>query len=353
MSAISKKLGNGVAPFIIAEMSGNHNQSLERAKEIVKEAANCGVNAIKLQTYTADTITLNHRGGMFEIDDQNSLWKGENLYDLYKQAYTPWEWHKELFDYANKLGLIAFSSPFDETAVDFLETLDAPMYKIASFENNHHPLLAKVAKTGKPVIMSTGISNILDIQESVRVLRENGCQSITLLKCTSTYPSSPENTNLNTIPVFKQLFPDCNIGLSDHTMGIGVSIASVGLGATVVEKHFTLRRADGGVDSAFSMEPEEMKLLVDEIKKASLALGTVQLNVQESEKNSLIFKRSIYVSQDIKKGDLFTEENIRVVRPGNGLHPRNYKFILGKRAKCELKSGTPFCEEFIEQNEKN
>ncbi len=335
-------------PFIIAEMSGNHNQSLERAKEIIKEASNCGVNAIKFQTYTADTLTLNQRGGMFEIKDENSLWKGKNLYELYKMAYTPWEWHKELFDFANKLGLIAFSSPFDETSVDFLESLNVPLYKIASFENNHHPLLAKVAKTGKPVIMSTGISNIFDIQESVNVLRENGCKNITILKCTSTYPASPENTNLNTIPVFKKLFPDCNIGLSDHTMGIGVSIASVGLGATVIEKHFTIRRSDGGVDSAFSMEPHEMKLLVDEAKKASLALGSIQLNVQDSEKNSLIFKRSIYVSHNINKGELFTEENIRVVRPGNGLHPRNYKLIIGKKAKKDLKSGTPFSQDYIE-----
>ena len=335
-------------PFIIAEMSGNHNQSLDRAKEIIKEAANCGVNAIKLQTYTADTLTLNHRGGMFEIEDENSLWKGKNLYELYKMAYTPWEWHKELFDFANKLGLIAFSSPFDETAVDFLESLNVPLYKIASFENNHHPLLAKVAKTGKPVIISTGISNIFDIQESVNVLRENGCTNITLLKCTSTYPASPENTNLNTIHVFKKLFPDCNIGLSDHTMGIGVSIASVGLGATVIEKHFTIRRSDGGVDSTFSMEPHEMKLLVDEVKKASLALGSIQLDVQDSEKNSLIFKRSIYVSQNINKGELFTEENIRVVRPGNGLHPRSYNLIIGKKAKYDLKSGTPFSQDYIE-----
>lgn len=335
-------------PFIIAEMSGNHNQSIERAKEIIKEAANCGVNAIKLQTYTADTLTLNHRGGMFEIEDDKSLWKGKNLYELYKSAYTPWEWHEELFDFANKLGLIAFSSPFDETAVDFLESLNVPLYKIASFENNHYPLLAKVAKTGKPVIMSTGISNIFDIQESVNVLRENGCKNITLLKCTSTYPASPENTNLNTIPLLKKLFPDCNIGLSDHTMGIGVSIASVGLGATVIEKHITIRRSDGGVDSTFSMEPHEMKLLVDEAKKASLALGSIQLDVQDSEKNSLIFKRSIYVSQNINKGELFTEENIRVVRPGNGLHPRNYKLIIGKKAKYDLKSGTPFSKDYIE-----
>lgn len=352
MNFFNGKISTDKAPFVIAEMSGNHNQSLDRAKEIIKEAANCGVNAIKLQTYTADSLTLNHRGGMFEIEDENSLWKGKNLYELYKMAYTPWEWHKELFDFANKLGLIAFSSPFDETAVDFLESLNVPLYKIASFENNHHPLLAKVAKTGKPVIMSTGISNIFDIQESVNVLRENGCTNITLLKCTSTYPASPENTNLNTIPLFKKLFPDCNIGLSDHTMGIGVSIASVGLGATVIEKHFTIRRSDGGVDSTFSMEPHEMKLLVNESKKASLALGSIQLDVQDSEKNSLIFKRSIYVSQNINKGELFTEENIRVVRPGNGLHPRNYKLIIGEKAKYDLKLGTPFSQDYIELDEK-
>jgi pseudaminic acid synthase len=346
-----ENLGNMTKPFIIAEMSGNHNQSIERAKQIIKAASECGVDAIKLQTYTADTITLDHSGGDFEINDEKSLWNGKKLHDLYKLAYTPWEWHKELFEYSHSLGLLAFSSPFDEIAVDFLETLNVPLYKIASFENNHHPLLIKIAKTGKPVIMSTGLSSILDIQESVNVLKQNGCKSITLLKCTSTYPASPENTNLNTIPLLKDIFIDCNIGLSDHTMGIGISIASIALGASVIEKHFTLERSDGGVDSTFSMEPAEMSLLVKESNKAWLGLGNIQINIQESEINSLIFKRSIYVAKDIVKGEVFNEENIRVVRPGNGLHPRYYLSLIGKKSSTELKKGTPFSINFLDKNE--
>ncbi|MFN7881987.1 MAG: pseudaminic acid synthase, partial [bacterium] len=276
-------LGSNNPPFIIAEMSGNHNQSLERAKEIVRVAASTGAHAIKLQTYTPDTMTINHRGGLFDITDKKSLWLGRNLYELYKEAHTPWEWHKPLFDYAAELGLICFSTPFDDTAVDFLETLNVPCYKIASFENTDHPLLKKVAKTGKPVIMSTGIANLSDIMESVQVLKENGSKEIVLLKCTSTYPATPENTNLVTIPVLQQVFQDCIIGLSDHTMGIGASIASIALGARVIEKHFTISRADGGVDSTFSMEPAEMKSLVLESERAFLALGQVQLNVQKAE----------------------------------------------------------------------
>lgn len=342
------KIGPASKPFIIAEMSGNHNQSVDRAKEIIKAAAESGADAIKLQTYTADTITMDHKGGLFEIEDKQSLWAGENLYQLYKQAYTPWEWHKPLFDYAAELGLLAFSSPFDETAVDFLESLDVPLYKIASFENNHHPLLKKVAQTGKPVIMSTGISSILDIIESVNVLKANGCKEIVLLKCTSTYPATPANTNLATIPVLQQLFPDCFIGLSDHTMGVGVSVASVALGACVIEKHFTLRRADGGVDSAFSLEPEELKSLVIETERAQQAIGNIQLQVQAAEQKSLSFKRSIYVSQDIKAGDTLTTDNIRVIRPGDGLHPRHYESLLGKKVKTDLVKGTPFAQNFVD-----
>jgi pseudaminic acid synthase len=283
---ITIKIGNHIIskdtkPFIIAEMSGNHNQSLDRAMEIVRTAAGTGAHAVKLQTYTADTMTINHRRGLFDITDKNSLWFGRNLYELYEEAHTPWEWHKPLFDYANELGLIYFSTPFDETAVDFLEDLNVPCYKIASFENTDHPLLKRVARTGKPVIMSTGIANITDIIESVQVLNENGCNQIVLLKCTSTYPATPENTNLVTIPILQQLFPDCIIGLSDHTMGIGASVASVVLGARVIEKHFTINRSDGGVDSTFSMEPAEMKALVVESERAFLALGSVQLSVQK------------------------------------------------------------------------
>ena len=343
---ITIKIGNHIIskdtkPFIIAEMSGNHNQSLDRAMEIVRTAAGTGANAVKLQTYTADTMTINHRRGLFDITDKNSLWYGRNIYELYEEAHTPWEWHKPLFDYANELGLIFFSTPFDETAVDFLEDLNVPCYKIASFENTDHPLLKRVARTGKPVIMSTGIANITDIIESVQVLNENGCNQIVLLKCTSTYPATPENTNLVTIPILQQIFPDCIIGLSDHTMGIGTSVASVVLGARVIEKHFTINRSDGGVDSTFSMEPSEMKALVVESERAFLALGSVQLSVQKVEEGSKMFKRSVYVVKDIKVGEKFTKENIRVIRPGDGVQPKYYEQVLEKNAFCDLKRGTP------------
>lgn len=334
-------------PFIIAEMSGNHNQSLDRAKEIIKAAYETGAHAVKLQTYTADTMTINHKGGLFDINDKNSLWYGRNLYELYEEAHTPWEWHKPLFDYAKELGILCFSTPFDETAVDFLETLNVPCYKIASFENTDHPLLKKVAKTGKPVIMSTGIADSSDIEESVKVLQLNGCNDIILLKCTSTYPATPENTNLVTIPVLQQKYPDCIIGLSDHTMGVGASIASVVLGARVIEKHFTLSRADGGVDSTFSMEPSEMKLLVEETERAFLALGKVQLDAQVIEEKSKVFKRSVYVTRDIQEGEIFTNENIRVIRPGDGLAPKYYTECLGKKSSQTLLRGTPLSMEYV------
>jgi N-acetylneuraminate synthase len=328
-------------PFVIAEMSGNHNQSLDRALELVKAAAATGVHALKLQTYTPDTITLNQKGGLFDIRDDNSLWAGKNLYELYREAYTPWEWHKPIFDYARSLGLEAFSSPFDETAVDFLQELDVPAFKIASFESNHFPLLKKVAQTGKPIIISSGTSKLNEIYESVQYLKENGAKDIIVLKCTSTYPASPENTNLNTIPVLQNIFQDCLIGLSDHTMGIGAAVAATALGARVIEKHFTLRRADGGVDSAFSLEPEELKMLVEESERAFLAMGEVQLNTQKSEEKSRQFKRSIYVAQDIQAGEKFNAHNLRVVRPGNGLEPKFYEQIIGTTAKQNLKKGTP------------
>ncbi len=327
-------------PFIIAEMSGNHNQSLDRALQIVKAAADAGAHAIKLQTYTANTMTLNMEEGAFKITDPNSLWYGRNLYELYEEAHTPWEWHKEIFDFAHSLGLMAFSTPFDETAVDFLESLGVKAYKIASFENTDEPLLIKVAQTGKPVIMSTGAATLSDIDFAVHTLRAHGCSDLTLLKCTSTYPASPENTNLLTIPHLRELF-DCNVGLSDHTMGIGVSVASVALGATIIEKHFTLSRADGGVDSAFSIEPAELKSLVIECERAYLALGKVSYGVHKAEEKSLIYKRSIYVAKDIQKGEAFTLNNLRVVRPGDGLPSKFLKNIIGKPARNDIKSGTP------------
>jgi pseudaminic acid synthase len=332
-----KIMGSNHKPFLIAEMSGNHNQSLERALAIVDAAAAAGADAIKLQTYTADTITVK---GAYTINDKDSLWKGKELYDLYKEAYTPWEWHKPIFDHAAKRGLIAFSSPFDETAVDFLESLNVPLYKIASFENTDWTLLRRVAKTGKPVIMSTGVATIADMDESVRILRENGCNDIVLLKCTSNYPSTPENTNLVTIPVIKSMF-NCHVGLSDHTMGIGAAIASVALGACVVEKHFTLRRADGGVDSAFSLEPEEFKFLSVETERAFLSLGKIQLGIQEAEKKSLTFKRSLYAVEQIKKGEFFTTKNVASKRPALGLHTKFIDLIIGKKASKDIAEGTP------------
>ncbi len=326
-------------PFLIAEMSGNHNQSLERALQIVDAAADAGADAIKLQTYTADTLTIDFRENEFFIADKNSLWQGKSLYELYQEAYTPWEWHKAIFEHAQKRGIIAFSTPFDETSVDFLEELNVPVYKIASFENNHLPLLKKVAQTGKPVIMSTGTSTLAMIEEAVQTLRENGCKHLILLKCTSTYPATPENSNILTIPHLAQLF-NCHAGLSDHTMGVGVAVASIALGARVIEKHFCLSRAEGGVDSAFSLEPQEFKMLVEECNRAFLGLGQVHYGILEAEKKSLTYKRSIYVVQDIKAGEKLTSENIRIIRPGLGLQPKYYDFVLGKTAKQDLKRGT-------------
>jgi pseudaminic acid synthase len=340
MKVADYQIGRNYKPFIIAEMSGNHNQSLERALKIIEVAAQCGADAIKLQTYTADTLTINHRGGLFDITDPNSLWSNRNLYELYQEAHTPWEWHEAMFKCAEDNGIICFSTPFDDTAVDFLERLNAPVHKIASFENNHHPLLKKVAKTGKPIIMSTGASDLANLVESVEVLRTNGCKDLVLLKCTSNYPASPENSNIRTIPHLRELFK-CEIGLSDHTMGIGVPCAAVTLGATVIEKHFCLSRAEGGVDSAFSLEPEELKALVIETERAWQSLGEVQYGIQESEKKSLLFKRSIYVVKDIEVGEIFTEENIRIIRPGDGMHPKYYEGLIGKQSKNVLKRGVP------------
>lgn len=333
-------------PFIIAEMSGNHNSSLERALEIIDAAADAGAHAIKLQTYTAETITLDAKGGLFDINDQSSLWKGKNLFELYKEAYTPWEWHPILFEHARKRNLIIFSTPFDESAVDFLETLGVSAYKIASFENNHFPLLKKIAYTGKPVIMSTGLSTLSNLEASVKTLREAGCKELILLKCTSTYPASPLNTNLNTIPVMSNLF-QCHVGLSDHTLGIGVPLASISLGARVIEKHFTISRADGGVDSAFSLEKDELKSLVIESERAFEALGEVYIGIMPVEKNSLRFKRSIYIVKDIKSGELFTEENTKIIRPGDGLDTSFYSLIIGKKSKNDIQKGTPLSTDLI------
>jgi len=333
-------IGPSHKPFIIAEMSGNHNQSLERALAIVDAAAGAGAHGLKIQTYTADTMTLDSEGAGFSIQDGNSLWKGRSLYTLYQEAYTPWEWHEPIFDRCRKHGMLPFSTPFDETAVDFLETLGVPLYKIASFENTDLPLIRKVAATGKPMIVSTGMATVAELDEAVRTGRDSGCRDLVLLKCTSTYPADPGNTNINTIPHMRDLFR-CQVGLSDHTMGIGVALASVALGATVIEKHFTLRRADGGVDSAFSMEPEELRMLVTESERAWRSLGGIAYGATQAEKASLQFRRSLYVAQDMRAGEVFTAANLRAVRPGLGLPVKYLETLLGKSIGRHAKKGTP------------
>lgn len=336
----NQSVGRDHRPFIIAELSGNHNQSLDRALAIVEAAAKAGAHALKLQTYTADTMTLDIKEGEFFIDDPKSLWKGHSLYELYQKAHTPWEWHKPIFERCRELGIIGFSTPFDSTAVDFLESLDVPFYKVASFENADIPLIEKVAGTGKPMIISCGMATISELDETVRTARAAGCKDIILLKCTSTYPADPQHSNLLTIPHLQQLF-DLPVGLSDHTPGIGVAVASVALGACVIEKHFTLSRADGGVDAAFSLEPDQMAELVQESERAWKALGKVHYGITESEKRSLVFRRSLYVAKDMKAGDLFTPENLRSIRPGSGLPPKYYHVLLGKRVKADVAKGTP------------
>jgi N-acetylneuraminate synthase len=332
-------IGRGHKPFIIAEMSGNHNQSLDRALEIVVAAASTGAHALKLQTYTSDTMTLDVNKGEFFIDDENSLWKGKSLYELYGEAHTPWEWHEPIMKRANELGMLCFSTPFDDTAVDYLEDLNVPAYKIASFENTHLPLIKKVASTGKPMIISTGMASVAEMDEMVQTIRDAGCEQFILLKCTSTYPATPENSNVLTIPHMRKLF-NCEVGLSDHTMGIGVSVAAVAHGATVIEKHFTLNRSDGGVDSAFSMEPEEMKQLVIETERAWQSLGQVKYGSTKAEKESLTFRRSLYIAEDMKKGDVLNEQNLRIVRPGLGLAPKYFDILLGRKVLYDLARGT-------------
>jgi N-acetylneuraminate synthase len=324
----------------VAEMSGNHNQSLDRALAIVEASAKAGVQGLKLQTYTAGTMTLDIDEREFFIDDPNSLWAGNSLYKLYQQAYTPWEWHEPIFNRCRELGIVAFSTPFDESAVDFLESLNTPCYKIASFENTDLPLIRKVASTGKPLIISTGMATIAELDETVRTARNAGCEDIILLKCTSTYPATPENTNILTIPHLRDLF-NVQVGLSDHTMGIGVSVASVALGATFIEKHFTLSRADGGVDADFSMQPEEMQQLVIESKRAWQSLGKISYGATDAEKKSMVYRRSVYIVQDLEKGDILTSENLRRIRPGYGLAPKYYDLLLGKKVNQAVKKGTP------------
>lgn len=335
-------IGPEAPPFVIAEMSGNHNQSLDRALAIVEAAAKASVHALKIQTYTADTMTLDLSEGDFVISDPTSLWAGRSLHKLYEEAHTPWSWHEPIFKRAKELGLLAFSTPFDETAVDFLESLNSPCYKIASFEMTDLPLIRKVAATGKPMIISTGMSSVAEIDETVRTARQAGCRDLVLLKCTSTYPASPANSNLRTIPNLRE-WSGCEVGLSDHTAGIGAAIAAVTLGASVIEKHFTLARADGGVDAEFSLEPDEMHTLVVETRRAWEAIGEVSYGATEDEQKSLQFRRSLYAVADIRAGDAFSPTNVRAIRPGRGLPPKYLDQVLGKPARRNLVRGTPIC----------
>jgi pseudaminic acid synthase len=346
MRIASRDVGAGHPPFIIAEMSGNHNQSLDRALEIVEAAAQSGAHAIKLQTYTADTMTLDIDEGDFRIEDPKSLWAGKSLYKLYQEAYTPWEWHAPIFKRARALGLIPLSTPFDDTAVDFLESLDAPVHKIASFENTDLPLIRKVAATGKPMIISTGMASVSELAESVAAARGAGCKDLILLKCTSTYPARPDNINLRTIAHLRELF-GVEVGLSDHTMGAGVAVAAVALGAVAVEKHFTLARADGGVDSVFSAEPEEMRLLVQACDDAFRALGAVRYGATKAEEGSKAFRRSLYVAQDMAQGETLDRKNLRAIRPGFGLPPKFLDELLGKPVKRAVKRGTPMSWDLV------
>ena len=340
------KINLNSPPFIIAEMSANHNQSLERALQIVDAAAQAGVQAVKLQTSTPDGLTLDIDSEDFVINDPKSLWNGQRLYELYQKAHTPWDWHEPIFKKCEELGLIAFSTPFEEKAVDFLESLNVPCYKIASFESTDLPLIKKVASTGKPVIISTGMATVAEIDEAIRAFKCAGGTDVLLLKCTSTYPASPDDINLFTIPHMRELF-GTEVGLSDHTLGVGVALASIALGATVIEKHFTLRRSDGGLDSVFSMEPEEMKILVEESNRVRKALGHTQYGPTENERKSIRFRRSLYIAEDMNNGDLFTPKNLRVVRPGYGLCPKYYKILLSKKINKSAKKGDPVTWDLI------
>ncbi len=340
------KIGAESSPFIIAELSGNHSGSKERALELIDAAAEAGADAIKLQTYTPETMTINETSGLFSIKNPKSLWNGYSLFELYEKAQTPWEWHKDCFEYASKKGLIAFSSAFDLSSVDFLESLNVPAYKISSFENNYPCLLKKVAATRKPVIMSTGASSLEEIDRSVKILRSNGCEKLILLKCTSNYPADCKESNLNAIASLSRIF-GCPVGLSDHTIGIGVPIASVALGACVIEKHLTLSVGDDGIDSAFSLDSSGLKTLVDESKRAWKSLGNSTVKIADSEVDSRKYKRSVYVVENIKKGETLSRSNLRVIRPGDGLSPYDLENILGCTAKTDLKRGTPLSWEHI------
>lgn len=339
------KIGSGQPPYIVAEMSANHNQDFNQAVQLIKAAKEAGADAIKLQTYTPDTITIDCNNEYFSIG-KGTIWEGKNLYDLYKEAYTPWEWQPKLKEIANDFGMGLFSSPFDKTAVDFLEKMNIPAYKIASFELVDIPLIQYVAKTGKPMIMSTGMATLTEIDEAVTTARKGGCKEIALLKCTSAYPADPAEMNLRTIPHMAEAF-DVPVGLSDHTLGIAVPVAAIALGACIVEKHFTLSRSIPGPDSAFSLEPHEFKAMVDAIRTTENALGKVSYEATEHEATSRVFRRSLFIVRDMKAGDEFTEENVRSIRPGNGLHTKYLQNVSGRRANQNIKRGTPLIIEYI------
>lgn len=334
-------------PFIIAELSGNHDQNLDLAKSMIEAAAEAGVDAIKLQTYTPDTMTLDVRRDEFMVSESDSLWHGSNLYDLYAKASTPWEWHKPLFDYANSLGLVAFSSPFDLSAVDFLETLNVPLYKIASFEMTDIPLIQAVAKTGKPIIMSTGMASFEEIEEAITAIRAIGNNPLTLLKCTSTYPARIEDSNLATMADLAQR-TGCLVGLSDHTQGIGASVAATALGAKVIEKHFVLDRNAGGVDAAFSMEPSEMKALVEACRSAKAALGGVVYGGSDAEQMAKKYRRSIYITQDLPSGTVLSDQHLKIIRPSLGLAPKHWPDVLGRVLLFDVQKGQPLLWDLME-----
>ncbi|WP_231872561.1 pseudaminic acid synthase [Marinomonas gallaica] len=335
------------SPFIIAELSGNHDQDFDTAKAMIKAAAEAGVDAIKLQTYTADTMTLNVRNEEFMIGEADSLWQGQNLYDLYGKACTPWEWHQPLFEYAKSLGLVAFSSPFDASAVEFLESLNVPLYKVASFELTDIPLIQKIAVTGKPTIMSTGMASLEEIEEAVAAFRHISDAELVLLKCTSTYPANMADSNLATIPDLAKRF-DCRVGLSDHTRGIGASVASIAFGATVIEKHFVLDRSAGGVDAEFSMEPGEMAALVEACHQAYTAIGSIMYGGSDAEQKAKKYRRSIYIAQDLPAGTLLRPEHIKIIRPSLGLAPKHWNEVIGRTLSADVQLGQPLSWDILD-----
>lgn len=344
MKIADRYIGIGHPPYIIAEISANHNGSLDRAFETMKSAKECGADAVKIQTYTADTMTIDCEAPDFIVN--GGIWDGFKLYDLYKEAETPFEWHSEIFDFAKKLGITVFSTPFDETAVDLLEDLNTPAYKIASFEIVDIPLIKYVAKTGKPMIMSTGMAHRIEVEEAVEAARDAGCKDLVLLHCVSSYPTPIENANIKRVPELSKNFRTLS-GLSDHTLGITASIAATAIGASIIEKHFTLSRKDKGPDSEFSLEPDEFKQLCTAAKETWLALGKADLKNENIDASSRLYRRSIYVVRDLKKGDLITQENVRRIRPGHGLAPKYYDEILGKKVKQNISRGTPLRFEHI------